>query len=123
PVLGDRVVDSDLLAGFVISELNAVQPTLPIGRGIMQDGDAIGAMLQRVFADLLAPGEGIEAEVEHPGVWRSGRPFGVDGEAAVIDDADGWELVPDRKLRGDRTGVGGAGDRDGACGDELLVQL
>src|SRR6202789_1462208 len=89
----------------------------------MQDGDAVGAMLERIFADLLAPGEGVEAEVEHPGVRWSVRPFGVDGEAAVVDDADRRELVPDRKLRCDRTGVGGTGDRDCASGDELLVQL
>jgi hypothetical protein len=89
----------------------------------MQHRDSVRAVLQRVFADLLAPGEGVEAEVEHPGVRRSVRPFGVDGEAAVVDDADRGELVPDRKLRSDRTGVGRTGDRDRPSGDELLIQL
>ena len=117
------MVDSDLLAGFLIGKLDAVKPALPIGGRIMQDGDAVGAMLKRVFADLLAPGEGVEPEVEHPGVRRTVRPFGVDGESAVVDDADSRELVPDGKLRRDRTGVGGTGDRDRSGRDELLVQL
>src|ERR1700723_2834228 len=51
---------------------------LTISRRIMQNGDAIGAMLERVFANLLTPGEGIESEVEHPGVWRGVRPFRSD---------------------------------------------
>src|SRR6202142_4608081 len=89
----------------------------------MQDGDAVGTMLKRVFADLLTPGEGVEPEVEHPGVRRSVRPLGVDGETAVVDDADGRELVPNRKLRCDRTRVRGTGDRDCARSDEFLVQL
>jgi hypothetical protein len=80
-------------------------------------------MLERVFADLLTPGEGVEPEVEDPGVRRTVRPFGVDGETAVVNDADGRELVPDRKLRSDWTGVGRTGDRDRPSGDELLVQL
>ena len=123
PVLGDRVVDSDLFAGFVVRELDAIKSALTISRRIMQDRDSVGTVLERVFADLLAPGESVEAEVEHPRVRRSVRPLGVDGEAAVVDDADGRELVPDRKLRRDRTGVRGTGDRDRPGGDELLVQL
>ena len=56
------------------------------------------------------------------------RPDGDSWKVAVSqegseDDADRRELVSDRKLRRDRTGVRRTGDGDRPGGDKLLVQL
>src|SRR3984885_15985547 len=65
-------------------------------------------MLQRVFADLLAPGERVQTKVEHPKVGTACRAFWINREAAVIDHADRRDLVPDGEFSGDWAGVGRA---------------
>ena len=55
-------------------------------------------MFESVFADFLAPCESVQAEVENPGIGFALGSLGIDGQAAVIDNAGRRDLMPNGDL-------------------------
>ena len=100
PVLGNRLIHRNLFAGFVVGELDPKVTAFALGGRIMQHRQpAVGTMLERVFADLLAPRERVQTKIEDPGIRIARRALWINGKTAVIDHADWSESYGEWPVR------------------------